>query len=183
MNDFTGLPRAAVMVCVAVLGGCGPEPENQAGESAARGSGATVTVSDASPVSAPAEATFQDLEGNPLEIGDFRGSKVFLNYWATWCAPCIREIPSINRAAAELEDEGFVFLFASDESIDTIRDFLAEREFEGRFIKLNSYFGEQGVEAVPSSVLYDASGKAVKTWLGAYEWDAPEMLEEIRAAE
>ncbi len=139
-----------------------------------------VTVADAPTPAAPTTTRFQDLQGAPLELSAYAGKKVFLNYWATWCAPCIREIPSIARAAAVLEQENYVFLLASDESLDTINDFLIDRGFSGTFIKLNGFFAAHGIQAVPSSSLYDESGTLVQTWSGAFEWDTPEMLEAVR---
>jgi thiol-disulfide isomerase/thioredoxin len=174
------------LLLVALLQGCG-------GNDSAAPVAATETVPASQapapkPVTAPAavdtapaaDAKFQDLQGNPVELSAYAGKKVFLNYWATWCAPCIREIPAITRAAAELEDENFVFLLASDESLETITDFVADREFSGNFIKLSKFFGAWGIEAVPSSELYDENGNHVVTWSGAFEWDSPEMLEAIR---
>jgi thiol-disulfide isomerase/thioredoxin len=146
---------------------------------AAASAGSTGTL----PVTATfdaASSTFQDLEGRGLEIASFAGKKVFVNYWATWCAPCIREIPSIARAAAELADENYLFVLASDESPDAIRDFIADRGFDGHFIKLNGYFGAYGINAVPSSSLYDEQGQLLQSWAGAFEWDSPEMLEQLR---
>lgn len=125
-------------------------------------------------------STFQDLEGRGLEIASFAGKKVFVNYWATWCAPCIREIPSIARAAAALEDENYLFLLASDESPETISNFVLDRGFGGHFIKLNGFFGAHGIDAVPSSSLYDENGQLLQSWAGAFEWDSPEMLEQLR---
>jgi thiol-disulfide isomerase/thioredoxin len=128
-------------------------------------------------------STFQDLEGNPVEISDYMGKRVVLNYWATWCAPCIREIPALNRAAEILDDEEFVFLLASDESPEEIIEFVADHEFEGNFLKLNSFFASFGVEAVPSTMLFDIDGKIINTWLGEYEWDSPLLLAELRESE
>jgi thiol-disulfide isomerase/thioredoxin len=131
----------------------------------------------------PESRNFQTLDGKGFDIELFEGKKVFVNFWATWCAPCIREIPSINRAAAELADENYTFLFASDEDIETINTFLDEREFQGNFIKLNGYFATYGIGAVPSSWLLDENGDVIMTWAGAFEWDSAEMLEEIRNPE
>ena len=131
----------------------------------------------------PESRNFQTLDGKGFDIELFAGKKVFVNFWATWCAPCIREIPSINRAAAELADEDYVFLFASDEDIETINIFLMEREFQGNFVKLNGYFASYGIGAVPSSWLVDENGDVIVTWAGAYEWDSAEMLAEIRNPE
>lgn len=131
----------------------------------------------------PNSNTFQTLDGRGFDIELFVGKKVFVNFWATWCAPCIREIPSINRAAKSLEDENYLFLFVSDEDKETINNFLDERGFQGNFIKLNGYFGNFGIGAVPSSWLLDENGDIQATWAGAYEWDSEEMLEEIRNPE
>ena len=131
----------------------------------------------------PDSNTFQTLAGRGFDIDLFAGQKVFVNFWATWCAPCIREIPSINNAAAVLAPEGYVFLFASDEDIGTINTFLEERQFGGNFIKLNGYFTNFGIGAVPSSWLLDENGDVIQTWAGEYEWDSEEMLAQIRNPE
>ncbi|HEY0960788.1 MAG TPA: TlpA disulfide reductase family protein [Pseudomonadales bacterium] len=166
---------ALSLLALALLQGCG----NDAAESAAT-TASTPSTEAAAPQAIDTNAKFVDLQGQAVELSAYAGKKVFLNYWATWCAPCIREIPSIARASAELEDEGYVFLLASDEALDTIGDFLVEREFEGTFIKLNKFFGAWGINAVPSSELYDENGNLVVTWAGAFEWDSPEMLDAIR---
>jgi len=166
---------ALSLLVLALLQACGG---NESSTPAATAPASTPAA--ASGTTANVDTKFQDLEGKPLELSAYAGKKVFLNYWATWCAPCIREIPSIGRAAAELEDENYVFLFASDESLDTINDFLLDREFSGNFIKLNKFFGAWGINAVPSSELYDEKGQHLMTWSGAYEWDSAEMLDAIR---
>jgi thiol-disulfide isomerase/thioredoxin len=130
---------------------------------------------------ATAASSYQDLQGNPVEIADYAGKKVFVNYWATWCAPCIKEIPSIARAADTLAAENYVFLLASDESLDTINEFLLDRDFTGNFVKLNSYVGSLGIDVMPTSVLYATTGTPVRTWQGSFEWDSAEMLAELRA--
>lgn len=144
---------------------------------------AVVSISTATIPAAISTSTFQDLQGNPVEISDYLGKKLILNYWATWCAPCIREIPALNRAAETLKDEGFIFLLASDESLDDITEFLLDHEFKGNFIKLNTFFASFGVEAVPSTILYDSAGKIINTWVGEYAWDSEEILTELREAE
>ena len=128
----------------------------------------------------PESTMYQTLSGQALDLNVFAGKKVFVNYWATWCAPCIREIPSINRAAEALESENYVFVLASDESQETIAEFLEERQFEGNFIKLNDYFGAHGIHAVPSSLLLDEKGEVIRRWDGSFEWDSPEMLAQLR---
>ena len=141
----------------------------------------SISIADIQMEATASEATFQDLAGRPLGISNFTGRKLIINYWATWCAPCIREIPALSRAAEILGPEGYVFVLASDESLDVISTFIAENEFSGNFIKLNTFFAIHGIQAVPSTVLYDESGQELNSWLGAYEWDSPELLTELRS--
>jgi thiol-disulfide isomerase/thioredoxin len=175
---------ALALSLIALLQGCGggesTAPVTAADPAPAAPAPAATATATASTATAAAESKFQTLDGQPLDLSAYAGKKVFLNFWATWCAPCIREIPAITRATAELNDENYVFLLASDESIETIEDFVLERGFTGNFVKLNKFFGAWGIEAVPSSELYDENGNHVVTWAGAFEWDSPEMLDAIR---
>lgn len=169
-----------LLLALVLLQGCSNEEASAPASAEAPAAMPAVTVTDTPAPATEMTAKFQNLQGQPLELSAYSGKKVFVNYWATWCAPCIREIPSITRATAELEDENYVFLLASDESLDTINEFILDREFSGNFIKLNKFFGAWGINAVPSSELYDESGKHLMTWNGAFEWGSTEMLAAIR---
>jgi len=141
---------------------------------------AATTSADATLAAAGRAPTFVDLNDKPVLLTDYAGKKVFVNFWASWCAPCIKEIPSINRAAAALASENYVFLLASDESIDIIKNFMTDRGFTGNFVKMNGFVGSIGVEVMPTSVLYDEHGTVLRSWQGASEWDSAEMLAQIR---
>ena len=192
MKKTFPLQTACLMATLLLLQSCGNDAAN---ETMAENSTANLAA-DASPAPQlhpllaalpadddPDSKTFQTLDGRGFDIDLLAGQKVFVNFWATWCAPCIREIPSINNAAQALEDEGYIFLFASDEDAETISMFLDERQFPGNFIRLNDFFASYGIGAVPSSWLLDENGDVTKTWAGAYEWDSEEMLADIRNPE
>jgi thiol-disulfide isomerase/thioredoxin len=164
----------------ALLQGCGGSESTAPAAEAPPAPATPAAVATANTAVAATDTKFQALDGQPLDLSAYAGKKVFVNYWATWCAPCIREIPALTRAAEELIDEKYVFLLASDESIETIQDFVAEREFSGNFVKLNKFVGAWGIEVMPTSELYDESGNHVVTWNGAFEWDSTEMLDAIR---
>lgn len=172
----TAVLALCALLCLQACGDATPGPAASSSGSASAGALPVVASFDA------ATSTFQDLDGRGLEIESFAGKRVFVNYWATWCAPCIHEIPSLARAAEALAGENTIFLLASDESPEVIRDFVAERGFSGHFIKLNGFFGKYGIHAVPSSSLYDEEGRLLQSWGGAFEWDSPEMLAQIRNA-
>jgi len=192
MKKTFPLQTACLMATLLLLQSCGNDAAN---ETMTENSTANLAA-DASPAPQlhpllaalpadddPDSKTFQTLDGRGFDIDLLAGQKVFVNFWATWCAPCIREIPSINNAAQALEDEGYIFLFASDEDAETISTFLDERQFPGNFIRLNDFFASYGIGAVPSSWLLDENGDVTKTWAGAYEWDSEEMLADIRNPE
>jgi len=157
-------------------------PAPAADTATAQVAAAATTLAEANAAMTPVgkAPTFQDMDGKPVKLADYAGKKVFVNFWASWCAPCIKEIPSINRAATALANENFVFLLASDESLDTIKNFLLDRGFAGNFVKMDGFVGSVGVDVMPTSVLYDEHGAVVRSWQGASAWDSPEMLAEIR---
>ncbi|MDH3709056.1 MAG: TlpA family protein disulfide reductase [Cyclobacteriaceae bacterium] len=121
-----------------------------------------------------------DLQNNSINLNDYRGKTVFLNFWATWCKPCILEMPSIQRAQQELADENFVFLLASDESIDKIKRFQSMQDFELTFVRITDSFAELGIYSIPTTLVIDPQGKITLNQVGAMEWDAPEVLNKLR---
>ena len=101
-----------------------------------------------------ATSTYEDLEGNPIELSDYKGKRVLLNYWATWCRPCIEEMPDMEKAQTILEKENYVFLFASDQSVDKINKFKEARGFQLDFIKFNGVYAEENISALPATFMH-----------------------------
>ena len=64
-----------------------------------------------------------ELDGEPIDLHQYEGKTIFINFWATWCGPCIQEMPSIQKAKSSLNDEDIVFLFASNEEVEAIEAF------------------------------------------------------------
>ena len=125
------------------------------------------------------KSSFFDLEENNLDLSEFNG-KVVVSYWATWCAPCIKEMPSIKRAEEILEDYGYTFLLVSDETIDKISNFKNEMNFDLKFLKSNKSFESLGVYAMPTSYIFNENGKIVETFVGVIEWDSEEIISKLK---
>ncbi|TFG76532.1 MAG: TlpA family protein disulfide reductase [Flavobacteriales bacterium] len=126
---------------------------------------------------------YEDLEGQPVALADYKGKKVLLNYWATWCRPCIEEMPSLLRSQALLQNENFVVLLASDQSVETIKKFKQARGFDFTYLKFNGSMAQLGINALPVTFIYNEAGEQVEKILGGVDWDAPEtiqMLKKIR---
>ncbi len=130
------------------------------------------------PVPAPLEA-FTDLAGNRIRLADFKGRVVLLNFWATWCAPCIREMPSLDRLQAALGDRDLRVVAVSIDraGVKVIRPF-AKRLGLARLGLYHdpegALFRAFGVSGLPASFLIDREGGIVGAYAGPAEWDAPE---------
>ena len=74
------------------------------------------------------EATFTTLSGEEFMLDKYKGKKIIVNVWATWCGPCIKEMPSMNEAFQELKEDDWVFVAASYEELDLIKRFKNSRE-------------------------------------------------------
>jgi peroxiredoxin len=168
--------KVATVLCALLLGlflGCketGKETVNDSVQVKAEGAENKV----------PHAALFEDLEGHPVALADYRGKKVLLNYWATWCRPCIEEMPSLLRSRALLEKENFVILLASDQSVETIKKFKQARGFDFNYLKFNGSLAEQQINALPVTFIYNEAGEQVEKILGGVDWDAPETIEMLK---
>ena len=124
---------------------------------------------------------YQDLEGNAISLDDYKGKRVLLNYWATWCRPCIEEMPSMLRLQDVLAGENYVFLLASDQSFKIIKSFKEKKGFDFNFVKFNGSLRDLQINALPVTFIYNEKGEEIDRITGGVEWDAPEMIEKLKA--
>jgi len=110
-----------------------------------------------------ADFTLSDLQGKAWHLQDLRGKVVLVNFWATWCPPCRKEMPDLDALYHKFKDQGFVVLAISDEEAAKVSPYIAEHKVSypvlldpGR--KVNDLFI---VEGIPKSFVYDRSGKMV----------------------
>ena len=125
--------------------------------------------------------SFDDDQGRPRSLADFRGKVVLLNIWATWCPPCRREMPSLDRLQSKLGGPDFeVAALSIDRAgIEVVRRFYAEIGIRNLAIYIDSSgkaSRELGTVGVPSTLLIDREGRELGRLAGAAEWDAPEMV-------
>lgn len=121
-----------------------------------------------------------DLAGKPVDLDDFKGKVVFLNYWATWCRPCIAEMPDIDAAAKILGDEDFVFLAASDESLEKIKNYVDEVDFSFQFVKSTTSVFDMDIMALPTTMILNKQGEIIYNEVGARQWDSDSELNRLR---
>jgi thiol-disulfide isomerase/thioredoxin len=139
-----------------------------------------------SEVPAPApETPFTDVEGRRRTLADFRGKVVLVNFWATWCGPCVREMPSLQRLAAQFAGDTFAVLALSQDrrGWEVMTPFLARLGLEGLPVfhdEKGSAAGALKVQGLPTTVLFDRSGRELGRLVGPAEWDAPEAVALVR---
>jgi len=126
------------------------------------------------------KTSFVDINENNIDLLELNKSRLVISYWATWCAPCIKEMPSLKRAEEILKDYGYTFLLVSDETISEIKNFKNEMNFDFNFLKSSKSFETIGVYFMPTSYIFDQSGKIVETIVGAIEWDTEEMINKLK---
>ena len=126
-------------------------------------------------------STFIDMDGKSVELSDFKGKRILLNYWATWCRPCIEEMPNLLNAQEVLRAENYVFLLASDQSLEKIKAFKAKKQYDFTFLKFAGSLAEMQINALPATFIYNESGKIVHRIDGATEWDSPKILDKLKA--
>ena len=127
------------------------------------------------------KTSFIDLYENDIDLSSaFKEGKIVISYWATWCGPCIKEMPSIKRAEKILKDYGYTFLLVSDETISKISKFKNEKNFDFNFLRSSKPFETLGVYSMPTSYIFDENGKIIETIVGAIEWDSKEMINKLK---
>jgi len=133
------------------------------------------------------EFAFTDAEDKPLTLAAYKGKTVLLNFWATWCAPCVKEMPSLDKLQAEMGKERFVVLPLSLDgpSRPKVAPFYADRKLTHLgifFDKGKKALGALDVSVLPTSILIDAQGRELGRLEGDAEWDRPEALALMKAA-
>ncbi|WP_328597948.1 TlpA family protein disulfide reductase [Croceibacterium soli] len=131
--------------------------------------------------------TVTDPSGASLVLAETRGKPVLLNLWATWCAPCVTEMPLLDQLAADLGDEVRVLTVSEDmKGAELVTPFFAERDLpnlpQWMDPKNDLAFAFDGGASLPLTVLYDAEGKEVWRVLGGYDWSSAEARTLIEEA-
>lgn len=120
-----------------------------------------------------------DLEGNTVQLEQFRGKKVILCFGASWCVNCIEELGILSKIKEkDLSDVEVVVI--SDESLEKITRFKNKKNYPFTFLKLTSSFGSLGINSIPTTYLLNTEVKVVKETVGYMNWEDASTLEHYK---
>lgn len=137
------------------------------------------------------DLTFEDADGKPKKLSDFRGKTVLVNLWATWCVPCRKEMPALDNLQAKLAGPNFevVAINIDNRDPEKPRNFLKDAN-----LARLGFFNDQKAKVfqdlkaigralgMPTSVLVDGQGCEIATIAGPAEWDSDDAVKLITAA-
>lgn len=126
---------------------------------------------------------FPDLKGKLVALSDFRGKVVLLNIWATWCRPCVEEMPALERLYQKLKGKPFEIVAVSvdSEGLDNVQPFVKKLGLSFPILMNTNGSIRQtyGTTGVPESFIIDQEGKIVRKIIGPLDWDQDKFVDSI----
>lgn len=147
--------------------------------------GAPQTMTPVAKRPAAKDYALEDLDGKTQRLSDNRGKVVLVNFWATWCPPCRKELPSMQRLWEKLKGEAFAMhAIDTGETAEEILPFIFATGTELTFPILldrdSKTLSQWPVIALPTTFVVDKQGRIAYRSVGGREWDDPKLIEELR---
>ncbi len=128
------------------------------------------------------EFSLKDLSGRPVTLSSLKGKVVLLNFWATWCPPCISEMPVFNKLYREMRGRGLeIVAISADRSESYVRDFVSKHNLDLKVLydADRSVTKQYKVFSMPTTFLIDKNGFIVEKFFGEYDWTDQEIKKKI----
>lgn len=171
------LSLIAVLALASIFGACSLlAPAAQSTAAPTETIAETAVEPDGEPTAAPAEAAPEGYDGITFNLTGLMGETVddsilrsnkltMVNFWATWCGPCVAEIPALSQLNEDYADKGFgiIGVLTSDQNVEGAKEFLTEKGVSYPVVNLEGVFAEYAADiyGIPATLFFDADGKQV----------------------
>jgi thiol-disulfide isomerase/thioredoxin len=176
---FSRSLKIAVLGCAVLVAGCDRESTAPAQPAASPAGGElSGTIDRSRKGSELPEFTLRDASGKEVELSSFKGKPLLINLWATWCAPCVAELPMLNQLAKDRGGDLKVLTISQDlPPADKVAGFLKARGAD----QLEPWLDPDGeltvqykVTVLPTTIYYDSQGREVWRYVGGHDWTSAE---------
>jgi thiol-disulfide isomerase/thioredoxin len=170
-----------LLLALGLIGGCDRQkpPEPQANETAAPAM-VEKGIDRSQKGKAAPDTVFNDPDGGDISLADFKGAPVLVNLWATWCAPCVKELPTLDRLAESHAVDGQLGVIAISQdmgpqnAVKAFLDQLGVRHVGAYHDATMGLSGALGVQVMPTTIFYDSNGREVWRYVGDFDWTGDE---------
>lgn len=171
------LTLATILIASIGLAGCDRGAPEGAQESSAVGKVAAGEIDRSQAGELMPAVNLVDPDGRELNLGALQGTPVLLNLWATWCAPCVKEMPLLDELAGDYGDELKVIAASQDLQSEKVLPFFVETGLTHLepWIDPETQLSMALAQALPTTVLYDSAGREVWRVTGELDWSTPEI--------
>jgi thiol-disulfide isomerase/thioredoxin len=173
--------RLILLLLALVVAGCDKQkPEAPQGEQAAAPAGLEKGVDRSHRGQAAPDTIFKDPDGGDIALADFKGVPTLVNLWATWCAPCVKELPTLDGLAESHAVDGQLGVIAVSQdmapqgSVKTFLDKLGVKHVGAYHDDKMALSGALGVQVMPTTILYDSAGREIWRYVGDLDWTGAE---------
>lgn len=175
--------KALVLGCTVLIAGCDRESADKAQPQASVAANApskelSGTIDRSKQGSQLPDFTFKDPAGKTLTLASLKGKPLLINLWATWCAPCVAELPTLDKLAADRAGDLKVLTISQDlGQPQRVGEFLAQRgvkNLEPWLDPDNALAMHYEVQTLPTTIYYDAEGREVWRFVGGHDWSGAE---------
>jgi thiol-disulfide isomerase/thioredoxin len=134
------------------------------------------------------DTIFKDPDGGDISLAEFESGPVLVNLWATWCAPCVKELPTLDRLAASHAKDGQLDVIAVSQdmgpqhSVTAFLDKLGIANVGAYHDDKMALSGALGVQVMPTTILYDSRGREVWRYIGDLDWSGDEAAKLLAEA-
>lgn len=110
-----------------------------------------------------------DVNGSRADLQQFRGKKIIVTYWATWCGQCLKELKVLSEIKdTKLADVEVIAI--TDDDAETMKGFVERKNYPFRFYRINKRFSDMGINAIPVNYLINTNGQTVFDKVGSPDW-------------